>query len=145
MFVRDIIRATAQTGGLTVPGLLADGSHDVARLRFIGILASVRLTTRSYQGLAQDWQRRDHTTILHAVRRAEALIAQGDVMAGERLRGLLHLLDVPALPEVRPAQAIPTDRVAMLQVQIGAAEQRLAHLRADLAAININPSSGAVQ
>lgn len=145
MFVRDIIRATAQAGGMTVPGLLADGSHDVARLRFIGILASVRLTTRSYPGLAQDWQRRDHTTIMHAARRAEEMLADQDPMACERLRVLLHLLDLSSLPERRPTCVSPADRAAMLEVQIGAAEQRLAHLRADLASLGINPSSGAVQ
>lgn len=133
MMVRDIISATAQVGGITVPLLLSyDRRADVSQLRSVGILASLRFTQRSLPALGRDWGGRDHTTIIHAERRALTLIAQGDPLTLDRLAQLLLLLDAAVLPDTRPQDRSHPDRLSFLSKQIRAHEAILATLKTEL-------------
>lgn len=138
MLVRDVIRATAQAGGMSVPALLSqDRTRDVARLRQTGILISSRLTTASWPALGQYWGGRDHTTALYAVDRVQQRIEDADPLTLAWVASILALLDVPGLPSQRPEgahQGRPSrDGIA---ANIRAAEVRLRHLHAQLAALD---------
>lgn len=136
MLVRDVIRATAQAGGMSVPALLSqDRTRDVARLRQTGILVASRLTPASWPALGQYWGGRDHTTALHAARRVDQRIADADPLTLAWVASILALLDVPALPSQRPERARranyrPDRRIASLR----RAESHLRDLRANFAA-----------
>lgn len=134
MFVRDIIRATAAVGNISVPELLSKAArtHDVAHLRQVGILVSSRLTTRSLPGLGRDWGKRDHTTVLHAVRRATARLDEAVERDVENLAGIVAALGLERLPDQSALQWSLVQRQRVLHELAAGIEANLAAVRAEL-------------
>ena len=70
----DIIQATAQYFKLTVDDLYGSSrSQAVAIARQIAMYLSKQLTTRSLPEIGRRFGNRDHTTVMHAVRKVEEL------------------------------------------------------------------------
>ena len=75
--VDDIQRAVAEHYGLKKDDLLSERrTRSVARPRQAAMYLAKQLTTRSYPDIGRRFGGRDHTTVLHAVRRIEALMAE---------------------------------------------------------------------
>ena len=75
--VDDIQRAVAEHYGLKKEDLLSERrTRSVARPRQTAMFLAKQLTTRSYPDIGRRFGGRDHTTVLHAVRRIEELKAQ---------------------------------------------------------------------
>ena len=75
--VDDIQRAVAEHYGLKKEDLLSERrTRSVARPRQTAMYLAKQLTTRSYPDIGRRFGGRDHTTVLHAVRRIEELKAQ---------------------------------------------------------------------
>lgn len=74
--VDDIQRAVAEHYGLKKDDLLSERrTRSVARPRQTAMYLAKQLTTRSYPDIGRRFGGRDHTTVLHAVRRIEELKA----------------------------------------------------------------------
>ncbi len=74
--VDDIQRAVAEHYGLKKDDLLSERrTRSVARPRQTAMYIAKQLTTRSYPDIGRRFGGRDHTTVLHAVRRIEELKA----------------------------------------------------------------------
>jgi chromosomal replication initiator protein len=75
--VDDIQRAVAEHYGLKKDDLLSERrTRSVARPRQAAMYLAKQLTTRSYPDIGRRFGGRDHTTVLHAVRRIEALMVE---------------------------------------------------------------------
>lgn len=80
--VDEIQKATAEHFGLKQADLLSPRrTRQVARPRQIGMYLCKQLTTRSYPDIGRRFGGRDHTTVLHGVRRIEELIGKDDQIA----------------------------------------------------------------
>ena len=80
--VDDIQRAVAEYYGLKKEDLLSERrTRSVARPRQTAMYLAKQLTTRSYPDIGRRFGGRDHTTVLHAVRRIEALKAEDASLA----------------------------------------------------------------
>lgn len=146
MLVRDIIRAAAAVGGLSVAHLLSKASRtrNVAHLRQVGILVSNRLTTRSLPALGSDWGKRDHTTILHSIRRATERLDEACEHDVANLAGIMALLGLERLPEQGALNWSLTHRQTVLKSLIAGAEVNLSAMKAELAQVEAL-SSGIIQ
>ncbi len=90
--VDDIQRAAAEHFGLKQADLVSQQrARAVARPRQAAMWLAKQLTTRSLPDIGRRFGDRDHTTVLHAVRRIEALKAT-DVQLARDLDTLMHKL-----------------------------------------------------
>jgi len=72
--IEEIQRAVAGSYGITRHDLLAHRrTMDVVRPRQVAMYLAKKLTLHSYPGIGRSF-RRNHTTVLHAVRKIESLV-----------------------------------------------------------------------
>lgn len=141
MLVADVIKATAAAGGVSIETLLAAKSDTkrgrvLVQLRQLGMLVAVRATKASYPAIAARFGRRDHTTIVHGERVAWDRVLQRDAVTWDDLTEILTALDLPHLPNARPAAApIPRRNPVLLERDIRVVEERLVRMRAQLAVL----------
>ena len=82
--VDDIQKATADHYGLKQSDLLCERrTRAVARPRHVAMYLAKSLTTRSYPDIGRRFGGRDHTTVLHAVKRIEALKAEDPALTAD--------------------------------------------------------------
>jgi chromosomal replication initiator protein len=82
--VDDIQKTVAEHYGLKQQDLLCERrTRAVARPRHVAMYLAKSLTTRSYPDIGRRFGGRDHTTVLHAVKRIEALKAEDDALAAD--------------------------------------------------------------
>ncbi len=82
--VDDIQKATAEHFGLKQSDLLCERrTRAVARPRHVAMYLAKALTTRSYPDIGRRFGGRDHTTVLHAVKRIEALRAEDPALSAD--------------------------------------------------------------
>ena len=82
--VDDIQKAVADHYGLKQSDLLCERrTRAVARPRHVAMYLAKQLTTRSYPDIGRRFGGRDHTTVLHAVKRIEALKAEEPALAAD--------------------------------------------------------------
>jgi chromosomal replication initiator protein len=82
--VDEIQKATAEHFALKQADLLCERrTRAIARPRQIAMYLAKTLTTRSYPDIGRRFGGRDHTTVLHAVRRIEALKAEDPSMTAD--------------------------------------------------------------
>ncbi len=82
--VDDIQKTVADHYGLKQSDLLCERrTRAVARPRHVAMYLAKQLTTRSYPDIGRRFGGRDHTTVLHAVKRIEALKAEDPTLAGD--------------------------------------------------------------
>ncbi len=82
--VDEIQKAVAEHYGLKQADLLNERrTRAVARPRHAAMYLAKQLTTRSYPDIGRRFGGRDHTTVLHAVRRIEELKAQDPALAAD--------------------------------------------------------------
>ncbi len=82
--VDDIQKAVAEHYGLKQSDLLCERrTRAVTRPRHVAMYLSKTLTTRSYPDIGRRFGGRDHTTVLHAVRRMEAIRAEDPAIAAD--------------------------------------------------------------
>jgi chromosomal replication initiator protein len=82
--VDDIQKAVAEHYGLKQADLLCERrTRAVARPRHAAMYLAKQLTTRSYPDIGRRFGGRDHTTVLHAVKRIEALKNEDVVLAAD--------------------------------------------------------------
>jgi hypothetical protein len=82
--MRAIIQATCQHYNIGSAYLMSDSRHAlVVRARQIGMYVARETTVRSYPEIARAFNRRDHTTALHAHRKVAALIGSDLKLAAE--------------------------------------------------------------
>ncbi len=80
--IDDIQKATSEHYGLKQADLISERrNRSVARPRQAAMWLAKQLTTRSLPDIGRRFGGRDHTTVLHAVRRIEALRADDPVLA----------------------------------------------------------------
>ncbi len=80
--IDDIQKATADHYGMKQADLLSERrNRAVARPRQAAMWLAKQLTTRSLPDIGRRFGGRDHTTVLHAVRRIEALRAEDNVLS----------------------------------------------------------------
>ncbi len=80
--VRTIIHAAALHSGFDVFDILSHRHRaDVVRIRHIAMFLAYKLTSMSFPQIGRQFEHRDHTTILHAVRKIERLIKVDEAMA----------------------------------------------------------------
>jgi chromosomal replication initiator protein len=90
--VDEIQKAVAEHFGLKQADLNAQGrARAIARPRQAGMWLAKQLTTRSLPDIGRRFGGRDHTTVLHAVRRIDQLRA-ADAQLARDLDILLHKL-----------------------------------------------------
>ena len=78
----DVIKATSEHFGLKQADLISERrNRSIARPRQAAMWLAKQLTTRSLPDIGRRFGGRDHTTVLHAVRRIEALKADDPVLA----------------------------------------------------------------
>ena len=82
--VDDIQKTVADHYGLKQSDLLCERrTRAVARPRHVAMYLAKQLTTRSYPDIGRRFGGRDHTTVLHAVKRIEALKAEDPTLAND--------------------------------------------------------------
>lgn len=82
--VDEIQKATAEHYGLRQADLLCERrTRAIARPRQLAMFLAKNLTTRSYPDIGRRFGGRDHTTVLHAVRRIEQLKAEDPSVAAD--------------------------------------------------------------
>jgi chromosomal replication initiator protein len=90
--VEDILRIVAKHYGVSRADLLsARRTANVVRPRQIAMYLAKTLTLRSLPEIGRRFGGRDHTTVLHAVRKIEGLV-QGDKGLADEIEGLKRLL-----------------------------------------------------
>jgi chromosomal replication initiator protein len=90
--IEDIQRKTAEFYKLDVKDFHSpQRARRVARPRQVAMYLSRKLTTRSLPEIGRRFGGRDHTTVLHAVRKIEALVAK-DVALSEEVESLKRQL-----------------------------------------------------
>jgi chromosomal replication initiator protein len=90
--VEDILRIVAKHYGVSRADLLSSRrTANVVRPRQIAMYLAKTLTLRSLPEIGRRFGGRDHTTVLHAVRKIEGLV-QGDKGLAEEIDGLKRLL-----------------------------------------------------
>lgn len=79
--VDDIQRAVAKRYGVSVPDLVSKRrTQSVVRPRHVAMYLAKTLTTRSLPDIGRRFGGRDHSTVIHAVRKVTALIEAGDAI-----------------------------------------------------------------
>lgn len=72
----DLLKLVAALSEIPVTGLLSQRRDEkVCKTRFVLYWLATRFTDRSYPAIGKAFGGRDHTTIMHGMRRAEALVA----------------------------------------------------------------------
>jgi chromosomal replication initiator protein len=90
--VEDILRIVAKHFGVSRQDLLSSRrTANVVRPRQIAMYLAKTLTLRSLPEIGRRFGNRDHTTVLHAVRKIEGLV-QGDKMLADEIESLKRLL-----------------------------------------------------
>jgi chromosomal replication initiator protein len=94
--MRAIQDAVCERFGLTLIELLAHRRwRMIVRARQVGMYLAKELTPRSYPHIANSFGLNDHTTVYHALRMIERLIAEGDPIAAD-VEAIRSKLVVPA-------------------------------------------------
>ncbi len=84
MTVDEIQKVVAEHYGLKQQDLLCERrTQALARPRHAAMYLAKQLTTRSYPDIGRRFGGRDHTTVLHAVKRTEARKAEDSVLAAD--------------------------------------------------------------
>ena len=82
--VDDIQKAVAEHYGLKQADLLCERrTRAVARPRHVAMYLAKSMTTRSYPDIGRRFGGRDHTTVLHAVKRIDALKVEDPALAAD--------------------------------------------------------------
>ena len=82
--VDDIQKATAEHFGLKQADLISERrNRAIARPRQAAMWLAKQMTTRSLPDIGRRFGGRDHTTVLHAVRKIEALVAKDTALSEE--------------------------------------------------------------
>jgi chromosomal replication initiator protein len=90
--VEDILRIVSKHFGVSRQDLLSSRrTANVVRPRQIAMYLAKTLTLRSLPEIGRRFGNRDHTTVLHAVRKIEGLV-QGDKMLADEIESLKRLL-----------------------------------------------------
>ncbi len=85
--IDEIMRHTADFYGMRLPDMTSERrARAVARPRQIAMYLAKRLTTRSLPEIGRKFGGRDHTTVLHAVRRIESLRSTDSTLDDEIVR-----------------------------------------------------------
>lgn len=93
--IDDILRVIGKHYNVPKADLLSPRrARSIVRPRQIGMYLAKTLTTRSLPEIGRRFGGRDHSTVLHAVRKIEALIQQDDKLARE-IQLLMRLLEHP--------------------------------------------------
>lgn len=91
--IAEIKAVVAHQCGVTVIDLESERTgRRVTRPRHLAMYLAHRLTGASLPRIGREFGRRNHTTVLHAVHRAEALVA-GDLDFAARVAAITALLD----------------------------------------------------
>lgn len=99
MLVSEVIDAAAKASSLSTRELIGPTrSSYLLPPRRRAMFLAYRLTPASYPTIGRSMGGRDHTTILHAVRRVEEMLARGDNQEIDGLHQILQLLGVPFMP-----------------------------------------------
>ena len=91
--IDDILRSVGKHYNVTRADLLSPRrARSIVRPRQVGMYLAKQLTSRSLPEIGRRFGGRDHTTVLHAVRKIEELLRQDDKLARdvEFLRGILE-------------------------------------------------------
>ncbi len=91
--IDDILRSVGKHYNVTRADLLSPRrARSIVRPRQVGMYLAKQLTSRSLPEIGRRFGGRDHTTVLHAVRKIEELLQQDDKLARdvEFLRGILE-------------------------------------------------------
>ena len=81
--IADLIASASAISGYTVEEIKGANRHfDISRVRFAICYVAYRHLGKSYPQIGLALGRRDHTTALHAKRRAEQLIGRDPVITG---------------------------------------------------------------
>ena len=91
--IEDIIKVVSRHFGVSKPDILSQRRHrSVVWPRQIGMYLSKQLTTRSLPEIGRRFGNRDHTTVLHAVRKIEDMVSKDKALAQEveLLKRLVH-------------------------------------------------------
>ena len=84
MRVDDILRVVAKHYNVTRADILSQRrTANVVKPRQIAMYLAKTLTLRSLPEIGRRFGGRDHTTVLHAVRKIEALVARDTALSGE--------------------------------------------------------------
>jgi chromosomal replication initiator protein len=90
--IEDIIRVVSKQYGVSRGDVLSDRRHrSVVWPRQIGMYLAKQLTTRSLPEIGRRFGGRDHTTVLHAIRKIDGL-AKGNNKLRDELEGLKRML-----------------------------------------------------
>ncbi|HRK71777.1 MAG TPA: helix-turn-helix domain-containing protein, partial [Micropepsaceae bacterium] len=85
--IDEIMRHTADFYGMRLPDMTSERrARAVARPRQVAMYLAKRLTTRSLPEIGRKFGGRDHTTVLHAVRRIENLRSTDSTLDDEIVR-----------------------------------------------------------
>ncbi len=92
IWLKDIIRLVAARFNINVRDLKSHRRHaSIIRPRQIAMYLARQLTSLSFPQIAMAFDKRDHTTVLHSVRRIESLIVVDEVVA-EQVSELMRLM-----------------------------------------------------
>lgn len=112
--VKIIQDAVSRKFKITMPELLGERrARDIARPRQIGMYLSKTMTGRSLPDIGRRFGNRDHTTVLHAVRRVEQLIKEDDDFALTVESTKLDVLELARPPLERIHQPASVDAPAL--------------------------------
>jgi len=126
MLVRDVIKATAKAGGISVDELLSRTlRRDVLRLRQVGLLLSSRLVAQPWTVIGRAWDNRERGTCEKAATIAETRIATSDPETLSQVAAILKLLGQHKLPPARPAKATPRRSASTIKSQIAVHRARI--------------------
>lgn len=99
----DIIKVVARSEGVTVADILgASRSKEITRARHRAMYLAKRITGKSLPDLGRRFGVRDHTTVLHGVRKIEMQCARDP-----RALAAINLLSVEVLIVILPAIGFP--------------------------------------
>ena len=77
--VRDVIYATSRHFDVPVLDMLSSRrTKDIVRPRQIAMYLAKNMTPMSYTNIGRNFAGRDHTTVLHAVRKIQELVEDGN-------------------------------------------------------------------
>jgi chromosomal replication initiation ATPase DnaA len=95
IFVRGVIRVTADHFGTTVPELLSRRRwQPLCRRRQVAMYVAREMTGRSFPFIGSKIGARHHTTILHGVRTVKGLLAAGDAEMVAAVEAIMERLRV---------------------------------------------------
>jgi Bacterial dnaA protein helix-turn-helix len=92
--VRNIITIVAGVTGVTAADIISNvRQRDVAHARFMVCMLAHKYTDRSLAFIGRVLNGRDHTTVMHAITRAQQLMMGDEVFAARAQRAIKHIED----------------------------------------------------